>query len=255
MNAKIRLRLIFALCVLAFSTAAGRAHQIQNGSFESGINPAAPSADPRVAADPGDPNVTSKPAAQPFTAAFVGPMAGGTFKGSSDAETMTGPRPGGSGPSNSQPGGGQFAQGPGSGGNGSAGGGGGGNSAGLRSSNSGPMASLMTATADSLYPEAETPTPLDEIAEPNQPTIDTVESTGFVLEKAPVWVASNAPNQLAALTGSGFDGSPSGSFGIDALAAGPIHQNPAPPGVVLGLLAVGPLVVRFRRQRRAVIEG
>ena len=268
MTSDFRPRLTFAIALVALSTSVGRAHQIHNGSFESGINPTAPSTPTGVAADPGDPNLTNMATKQPFTAMFVGPSAPTAFGPTTGSTSPLG-RQNGSGQSDMAPGLSAAPRGP---GNGRSGGGGGSGSGGSGSggngtSRPGPMDELIDQTADSLYPDEETPTPLDEADGPNQSsTTGSDSSGGTVLEKAPVWVAAVMPNGLPTVGGAGFGGPEFGSgFGLGSgsgsgasdpfaaatFAAGPIHQNPSPPGVILGLLAAATLAGRYRRRNQS----
>lgn len=234
----------FVIVVLVAAAPTAFAHQIHNGSFESGINPPAPPTPPRVAADPGTVDLTESAENEPVPP-FLGPLGWSGLVGGPMSSFQSTGLPGGqsrssigrnglrNGPRSGRPG--QSGGGGGAGGGSGSGGGGPGRSG----SQPTPGTAILNQSEESLYPNQDSTLPT--LAN----STDDMEDEGTILEKDPVWVA-----QL-------FKPSPTGSLQSqpsedpgDAISSdndGPIHSNPAPAGVWLGLMALGTVALRYRR--------
>ncbi|MCZ2343319.1 MAG: hypothetical protein LC104_16225 [Bacteroidales bacterium] len=270
MKAGILTRWMLVLGVLTVTVAVARAHQIQNGSFESGINPPAPPTPPRVSADPGTPNLTEPQTDQPFRPPFLGPLGWSGLADPHDRHARGHSRSGGSQQQAPllKPPAHKNAGHHGGGGGGSGNGSGGGGSHGRGQSDSQPHAlqTLVTDTATPLYPAAgtsdaiavSTPDGTASAGSSEDPRDGSPPGTGDSGDwvRDPIWVASlrgSGPlSFLAETEGETFSlrKSPNGDeepspFGDDG-GVGTI-PNPAPPGLILGLMAVGTLAMRYRR--------
>lgn len=264
----IQNRLTLGLWALMATAANGFAHQIQNGSFESGINPPAPQTPLRVSADPGTPNLTEPQSDQPFRPPFLGPPGWSGLANPNSARSQN--------PSRSQ---GSSQQAPlmqpptatnaGHGGGGGGGTGGGGNgSRGNSPDNSQPhpLQTLLAETTTPLYPDSGTNASIGTNDTDGTGTPGTTGDNG-VRERDPIWVASLRGSAPASMLGNPGDGNPGAApFSPQSLTSSSVSDiagdsqssddsksdvipNPAPPGVLLGLMAVGTLAIRYRRTR------
>lgn len=265
MMAGIHTRLILVLGVLTITAAVGRSHQIQNGSFESGINPPVPPTPPRVSADPGTPNLTEPQTDQPFRPPFLGPLGWyGLANTNGNPNQNTNPR--GSGGSSQQTPRLQAPPHKKAGHRGGGGGGGrGGGSHGQRHTGSQPHAinTLVAETTTPLYPDPganEQIGTADSTGTQTAGVPDGSSSESDVLVRDPVWVANlrgSGPMGLMAGPGPGFgvDGGTdpfaplASDSGNDAQSRDQTETipSPAPPGLILGLMAFGTAAFRLRR--------
>lgn len=263
--------LILSIAITGLPTTA-IAHQIQNGSFESGINPPAPPPPTRVTADPGLPSHQSgkTPSGMPLTL-FLPPWWNRPIP--EDHASHATPRHGSGGaavpklmmptrPRTSRGGGGAGA------------GGGGGNPSGeagdsmqaFEETVEPAFPAWMTQLEDETSGHSETSGAWLEEPSTNRLSARSLDGlrgiaarrshgihsdTGIILEKAPVWVSSFARNASELSRGVDIADSP-----IDDSTDGdlpPVYENPAPGGIILGMMAV--LAAGIHRRVRSSRES